>query len=138
MKQASMDIQIMLPGTAVFSRENLKKSLNNKDFSGKALQKLGHRSMLWSHLQNRRERQVTPPNCTEKGYTTFTCACGHSYQGDYVDALGHSYQTTVVQPTYTHKGYTDYVCHCGSTDRKNFKDPLGLPEPVVKVSVDQN
>ena len=84
------------------------------------------------------DRQVTPPNCTEKGYTTFTCACGHSYQGDYVGALGHSYQTTVVDPTYTQKGYTDYVCHCGSTDRKNFKDPLGLPEPAIKVSVDQN
>ena len=84
------------------------------------------------------DRQVTPPNCTEKGYTTFTCACGHSYQGDYVGALGHSYQTTVVKPTYTQKGYTDYVCHCGSTDRKNFKDPLGLPEPAIKVSVDQN
>ena len=46
MKQASMDIQIMLSGTAVFSRENLKKSLKNKDFSVKVLQKLGHRSML--------------------------------------------------------------------------------------------
>lgn len=33
---------------------------------------------------------VTSPTCTEQGYTTYTCSkCGHSYVGDYVDALGH-------------------------------------------------
>ena len=35
---------------------------------------------------------VTPPTCTEQGYTTSTCTvCGDSYVGDEVDALGHSY-----------------------------------------------
>ena len=29
---------------------------------------------------------VTSPTCTEQGYTTYTCACGDSYVGDYVDA----------------------------------------------------
>lgn len=33
---------------------------------------------------------VTPPNCTEQGYTTYTCECGNSYVTDYVDAIGHS------------------------------------------------
>lgn len=33
---------------------------------------------------------VTYPTCTEKGYTTYTCACGDSYVGDYVDSLGHT------------------------------------------------
>ena len=32
---------------------------------------------------------VTAPTCTEKGYTTHTCACGDSYVDTYVDALGH-------------------------------------------------
>ena len=32
---------------------------------------------------------VTDPACTEQGYTTYTCECGHSYAGDFVDALGH-------------------------------------------------
>ena len=32
---------------------------------------------------------VTAPTCTEQGYTTYTCACGDSYVGDYVDVLGH-------------------------------------------------
>ena len=35
------------------------------------------------------ESVVTAPTCTEKGYTTYTCACGDSYVDDYVDATGH-------------------------------------------------
>ena len=34
---------------------------------------------------------VTPPTCTEDGYTTYTCSCGHNYTADFVDALGHDY-----------------------------------------------
>ena len=35
---------------------------------------------------------VTPPSCTEKGYTTYTCRnCGHSYKGNEVDATGHTW-----------------------------------------------
>lgn len=36
------------------------------------------------------ETEVTPPTCTEKGYTTHTCHCGDSYVDTYVDATGHS------------------------------------------------
>ncbi len=32
---------------------------------------------------------VTDPTCTEKGYTTHTCACGDSYTDTFVDELGH-------------------------------------------------
>ncbi len=35
---------------------------------------------------------ITPPTCTEQGYTTYACACGDSYVDDYVDAAGHDYQ----------------------------------------------
>ena len=35
---------------------------------------------------------VTAPTCTEQGYTTYTCACGYSYKGDYVAATGHTVQ----------------------------------------------
>ena len=38
---------------------------------------------------------VTSPTCTEKGYTTHTCACGESYTDTYVDALGHSLKNGV-------------------------------------------
>ena len=33
--------------------------------------------------------EVTPPSCTEQGYTVFTCHCGNSYIDSYVAALGH-------------------------------------------------
>lgn len=32
---------------------------------------------------------VTPPTCTAKGYTTYTCNCTDSYTDDETDALGH-------------------------------------------------
>lgn len=35
--------------------------------------------------------KVTPPTCTEEGYTTYTCGCGDSYKGNYKDPTGHSY-----------------------------------------------
>ncbi|MBR2880552.1 MAG: leucine-rich repeat protein, partial [Oscillospiraceae bacterium] len=37
------------------------------------------------------ESAVTPPTCTEDGYTTYTCPCGDSYTDDEVTAPGHSY-----------------------------------------------
>lgn len=33
---------------------------------------------------------VTDPTCTEKGYTSHTCACGDSYTDSTVDELGHN------------------------------------------------
>ncbi len=32
---------------------------------------------------------VTPPTCTEKGYTTYACSCGDTYVGNETAALGH-------------------------------------------------
>lgn len=49
--------------------------------------------------------KVTAPTCTEKGYTTYICACGDQYQADETDALGHVFD-----------GDTDPVCNvCGSS-----------------------
>lgn len=33
------------------------------------------------------EGVITPPTQTEKGYTTYTCTCGHSYRGDETETL---------------------------------------------------
>ena len=38
---------------------------------------------------------ATAPTCTEQGYTTYTCACGDSYVGDYIEATGHSYVSSL-------------------------------------------
>ena len=89
---------------------------------------------------------VTAPTCTEKGYTTHTCACGHSYKDNYKDALGHDYKngectrchakdpnqththdykSTVTKPTCTEKGYTTHTCSCGDSYVDSYKDALG-------------
>ena len=61
---------------------------------------------------------VTAPTCTEKGYTTHTCACGDSYVDTYVDALGHAWDKGKVtkEPTETETGVKTFVCtRCGET-----------------------
>ena len=63
---------------------------------------------------------VTAPTCTEKGYTTYTCAhCGDTYIDSYVSATGkHSpVKNDIVKATNTEDGYTgDTVC----TECKNL------------------
>ena len=51
---------------------------------------------------------VTPPTCTEKGYTTYTCACGDTYKGDETAAIGHTYADATCRVAAT--------CHCGATE----------------------
>ena len=55
---------------------------------------------------------MTAPTCTEKGYTTHTCACGDSHVDSYTDALGHDFgawkQTKA--PTCTKKGTETRTC----------------------------
>ena len=63
------------------------------------------------------EAAVTDPDCTNGGYTTYTCAvCGDSYVADEVAANGHSYEAVVTDPTCTEDGYTTYTCaDCGDS-----------------------
>ena len=61
---------------------------------------------------------VTAPTCTEKGYTTHTCAYGDSYVDTYVDALGHAWDNGKVtkEPTETETGVKTFTCtRCGET-----------------------
>ena len=61
---------------------------------------------------------VTAPTCTEKGYTTHTCSCGHSYVDTYTDALGHAWDSGKVtkQPTATETGIKTFTCtRCSAT-----------------------
>ena len=53
---------------------------------------------------------VTPPTCTEEGYTTYTCTCGDSFVGDYVPATGHKWGT------WSYNGDAEYN---SSSDYKN-------------------
>ena len=65
---------------------------------------------------------VTAPTCTTAGYTTYTCACGDTYVGDEVAALGHaaytySYASTTHSFTCTKCGETVTM---KATDSKKF------------------
>lgn len=66
------------------------------------------------------EEQLTPPSCTEGGYTLFVCAiesCGHSYRANELPPIGHTERIVAgKEPTYTENGYTEsIVCdRCGS------------------------
>ena len=68
---------------------------------------------------------VTAPTCTEKGYTTHTCACGDSYVDTETDALGHDYQERVYPPTCQNGGYTSHICRrCGYGYMDNITEPV--------------
>lgn len=58
---------------------------------------------------------VTAPTCTEKGYTTHTCACGDSYKDTYTKALGHSYKN-------------------GKCTRCGAADPKYIAAPALKIT----
>ena len=54
--------------------------------------------------------------CDVDGYTQYTCICGHSYKGDYVEAVGHIYDNGIVttNPTCTVDGVKTFTClTCG-------------------------
>ena len=63
------------------------------------------------------------PTCTDKGYTVNTCSCGDTYNDNYVDALGHSWDngkvTKAATPTAT--GVMTYTCTvCGTKTTKTI------------------
>ncbi len=69
---------------------------------------------------------ISPPTCTEQGYTTHSCAdCHFSETTNFVPAVGHSYISTVVPPTETSQGYTNHLCNrCGISYNDTFVDPI--------------
>ena len=83
-------------------------------------------------------KTVVDPTPYEKGYTLYTCECGHSYKDNFTSPLPepapvptvhvHEYSATVVAPTETERGYTLHVCQdpeCGDSYKDCFVDPLG-------------
>ncbi len=67
---------------------------------------------------------VTDPTCTDMGYTTHTCDCGHSFTDNETAALGHSYIISTVSPTEKEQGYDLHQCsRCGDSYMDNYTDP---------------
>ena len=82
---------------------------------------------------------VTEPTCTEKGYTTHTCAYGDSYVDTYTNALGHDYEEKVFPPTCQNGGHSLFLCRrCGDAYMGNFTDPSehSYVDTIVKPTCD--
>ena len=84
---------------------------------------------------------VTPPTCTEKGYTTHTCACGDSYVDTYVDALGHAWDSGKVtkEPTATETGVRTYTCtRCSATKTETIPATGSVDVTQMFTDVEKN
>ncbi len=65
--------------------------------------------------------------CTSTGLTAgkHCSVCGKvTVAQTVVDALGHTYTTSVTAPTCTAKGYTTYTCSCGDSYVANYTDKI--------------
>ena len=68
---------------------------------------------------------VTAPDCTNGGYTTYTCSvCGDSYVVN-IPALGHNYDAVITAPDCINGGYTTYTCNCGDSYVGDYTTALG-------------
>lgn len=107
---------------------------------------------------------VTAPTCTDGGYTTHSCSCGHTWRDNETPATSHDYQykytadehwqectvchdttesashklgawNTVVKPGYTYKGVKQRECkHCGYTLADEI-EMLKVPEDKVVITI---
>ncbi|MBE6604964.1 MAG: hypothetical protein E7639_04585, partial [Ruminococcaceae bacterium] len=114
----------------------------------------GHANEKKDYTAHDFDEDVTAPTCLEGGYTTFTCGCGYTYQGNQTSATDHDwsiassnddgthnlicannsahtdvaeceYAQNVVVPACTTGGYTAYTCECGHAYIDNQEDPDG-------------
>ena len=74
---------------------------------------------------------VTPPTCTEQGYTTYTCLCGDTYDGDYLEPRHSLVSYSGVAPTCTEAGYEDYD-KCTKCDYTTYKSISALGHDNVE------
>lgn len=66
---------------------------------------------------------ITPPTCTDQGYTTYTCNdCGESYNDNYIDAVEHKYIVgTIKDASCAEKGEKTFTCdNCGDVYTENI------------------
>ena len=82
---------------------------------------------------------VTPPTCTEQGYTTYTCECGDSYVSDYVKVVDHSYGLWIesIAPTCNSEGKDVRTCEdCGYLQYRDTRISGDLNKILVSSPVD--
>ncbi len=83
---------------------------------------------------------VTPPTCTEEGYTTYTCEnCGDSYVDDYAGATGHDMGEwkTITEATAEKDGKERADCNnCDYYDTRTVEFVPDASEPEREVIYD--
>lgn len=69
---------------------------------------------------------ITPADCENGGFTTYTCGCGHSYVADQTEPAGHSWDegTVTLQPTDTAPGKRTYTCIACNKTREEEIPPI--------------
>lgn len=65
------------------------------------------RDSFLQHEHTVTDAAVTPPTCTEAGYTTYACACGEQWTDDETAPLGHA---DLVQTLSNDKTSVTYAC----------------------------
>ena len=103
---------------------------------GNSKSSLNNATIHYNYHTHVYESVVTEPNCTEQGYTTYTCECGDSYIDDYINATGHTEETIpAVAPNCTESGLTEGVkCSvCGETLTEQNELPANGHTPANAV-----
>ena len=124
----------------IWTASNCYVTLNGKSYtSGTWIEQEGEYTFVITNDANRSTTykftvdhyyarySMVAPTCTQKGYTIYKCTgCGDSYDGDFIEAKGHDYESKIVKPTCTAQGYTRYTCKtCGNTYTDNFVEAEG-------------
>ncbi len=97
-----------------------KTANNSYSYSNKPL--IHFSSKNYTHQKS---TVITPPTCTEQGYTTYSCSCGASSVYDYVSPSHTFISSNVVVPTCENNGYTERICECGYAEKIDWKSPTG-------------
>ena len=80
--------------------------------------------------------KIRHPNCTEQGYTKYTCACGDSYTDTYVAAKGHSWgKWSVRTPAGCNiEGVEVAMCNRCKAEKTQPIQPTGVHNHVPTVT----
>ena len=115
---------------------------NNATWTEEAMEKYGG-TITWvpydtSHIHEY-TTVVTAPTCTEQGFTTYTCKCGDSYVGDYVDALGHDFADGIccIRCNLLHESlqYQVYEDHVEITKYTGNAEEIVIPAEIEGLPV---
>ncbi len=80
---------------------------------------------------------VTPADCTEGGYTEYSCSCGFSYKSEFTSPKGHDFREIVSNPSCDAIGFTTFVCRaCDYTYKGDYIDSLGHTLESVTTNAD--